>query len=233
MVLIDRVLKLFSKKEKLSEIEKQIKLLKKNDISNYIIENDRIIITGNISLNVSEIDDKDLFKNITINGILDLGWLLSCDKDFLSGTIINGHLFLHALREIDKDFLQNTTINGNLDLSSIKYCHKDFLKNKVIIGCIDLYLIDSFDKLFLVETVTSNIYISPINQSYKDFLKSNIKKLSEGFNKDFNVLYLDGKISRVYSFYEKDNYVVYKTNNGTIHQRNTITDNGEIISKFY
>ena len=61
-------------------MENQIKLLKKYNIKNYTIENDKI----------------------TINYNLDLSSLTIVDKDFLKGTTIIGDLYLNKLTSIDK-----------------------------------------------------------------------------------------------------------------------------------
>ena len=195
----------------MEELNKQIELLKQYHISNYIIENNQIIINGDIRLKYHKIIERDFLKNVIINGYLCLDSLKDYHKDFLSGTIINGDLFLTSLTECHKDFLFNTTINGDLYLNYLKKIDTDFLKNAIITG----YLV-----------------LSSLKEEERDILRSNVKKIPEGYNKEMNIIYSDGKISRVYSYYEKDNYIVYKTNNGTIHQRNIPTETG-IISKFY
>ena len=90
-------------------MKKQIELLKKHNIKNYTIENNKI----------------------TINGYLDLYSLTSCDKDFLKNTTINGYLDLDSLTSCDKDFLKNTAIDGGLGLNSLTSCDKVILKSNV------------------------------------------------------------------------------------------------------
>ena len=56
-------------------MKNQIKLLKQYGVTNYCVENGKIII----------------------NGYLDLSSLTNVDKDFLKGTTINGYLDLSSL----------------------------------------------------------------------------------------------------------------------------------------
>ena len=80
--------------------ENQIKLLKKYNIDNYVVDDDKI----------------------TINGSLDLSSLTSVDKEFLKDTTtINGNLYLSLLTSVDKEFLKDTTINGHLYLVKVTY----------------------------------------------------------------------------------------------------------------
>ena len=91
------------------ELNKKIALLKKYNVSDYTVADDKI----------------------TINGSLYLDSLTSADKDFLKGTTINGYLYLSSLTSADKDFLKGTTINGSLDLSSLTSADNDFLHKNV------------------------------------------------------------------------------------------------------
>ena len=230
MFIIGRFLK--SLKDKI-ELNKQIKLLKKYNISNYVIENGRIVVNEGVDLRYLKECDKDLLNNVTINGYLDLTSLKICYGGFIKNTIINGNLRLDSLRYLDGFYLENTIINGDLYLSFLGDYSKNSLKNTIINGYLFLIYVTKFKKKFLKNTVVNGgLVLSSLKQYERDILNSNVKKLKEGFNKDFNVLYIDSKISRGYSYYEKDNWVVYKTNDGTIHQRNIIKDN-RIISKFY
>ena len=174
----------------MEELNKQIELLKKYNISDYTIENSQIIINGDLFLPNIKQCDKDFLKNTVINGYLYLRSLKSCHKDFLSNTTINGNLYLNSLKECDKDFLSSTIINGSLNLNSLTKYDKDFLKNTII---------------------KYELAVYSLNIIERNILRSNVKQIEEGFNKDFNVIYVEGKISRVYSYYKKDNWVVYKT----------------------
>ena len=65
--------------------EVQIELLKKYNITNYVVDDDKI----------------------TINGYLWLSSLTSVDKEFLKDTTINGYLYLYSLTSVDKEFLKD------------------------------------------------------------------------------------------------------------------------------
>ena len=112
-------------------MKKQIKLLEKYGITNYIIENNKLIINGSLDLRSLTSVDKDFLKETTINGSLDLQSLTSVDKDFLKETTINGYLYLHSLTSVDKDFLKETTINGSLDLRSLTSVDKNMVQANV------------------------------------------------------------------------------------------------------
>jgi hypothetical protein len=95
-------------------MEEQIKLLKKYRITDYVIENGKLII--NKSINLSNL------KTIEVN--------------FLNGVIVKGALFLNSLTIAPEGFLKNTIVNGGLDLRSLTTAPKWFLENNVINGWI-------------------------------------------------------------------------------------------------
>jgi len=68
----------------MTELKKQIKLLKKYNIT----------INGSLDLRSLTSVDKDFLKGTTINGSLDLRSLKSADKDFLRGVLYNISRFL-------------------------------------------------------------------------------------------------------------------------------------------
>ena len=68
---------------KKTELEKQVKLLKKYKVTSYTIEDDKITINGSLYLRNLTSCDKDFLKDTTINGSLDLDSLTSCDKTIL------------------------------------------------------------------------------------------------------------------------------------------------------
>ena len=74
------------------ELTKQIELLKKYRVSDYIVENDLITINDSLDLSSLTSADKDFLKGTTINSYLDLRSLTSADKDFLKGNV-------HQLKE--------------------------------------------------------------------------------------------------------------------------------------
>jgi hypothetical protein len=163
-----------------TELEKQIKLLKKYGITNYTITDNIITVNGNLYLELlTSIEDKDFLSNVVINGNLYLRSLTSVPKDFLSNVVINGYLDLDSLTSIeDKDFLNNTVINGNLYLRSLTSIpHSHFLSNTVING--SLYL-DSLtkvpDKDFLNNTVINgSLVLSSLTIiEDKDFLSNTV-----------------------------------------------------------
>ena len=93
------------------EIQKQLTLLKKHNITNYIIENEKI----------------------TINGSLDLSRLTTADKEFLQGTTINGYLYLSRLTTADKEILKNNVNQLTKGYNKEKqYCFFDGILSKVI-----------------------------------------------------------------------------------------------------
>jgi hypothetical protein len=186
-----------------TELEKQIELLKKYNITNYTIINDIININGTLYLNslkkvphkdflsntvingsiylrsLTEIPYKDFLSNTVIGGSLDLRLLTSIpDKDFLSNTVINGNLYLSSLTSIpDKDFLCNTVINGYLYLYSLTKVPEGFLSNTVINGSLDLRSLTSIpDKDFLSNTVINGYLVlcSLTSIEDKDFLNNTV-----------------------------------------------------------
>ena len=68
-------------------MKKQLELLKKYGVTNYTIENEKIVINGNLYLSSLTSCDKEFLTNTTINGSLDLSSLTSCDKNILNKNI--------------------------------------------------------------------------------------------------------------------------------------------------
>jgi protein tyrosine/serine phosphatase len=235
-------------------MKKQIELLKKYNVTNYKIEDNKIIINGSLNLSSLTSVDKDFLKNTTINGSLNLYSLTSVDKDFLKNTTINGSLDLHSLASVDKDFLKNTTINGNLYLNSLTSVDKDFLKNTTINGSLYLYSLKSVDKDFLKNTtINGYLYLNSLTSVDKDFLKNttingslnlysltsvdkemlekNVKKLQEGYNEEKGYCFFDGILSKVLSVKKTRGYTIYTTPFGFITQKKNKTAHGETIKK--
>jgi hypothetical protein len=186
-----------------TELEKQIKLLKKYNITNYTIINDIININGYLDLRLlTSVPDKDFLSNTVINGSLDLLSLTEIsNRDFLSNTVINGYLnlesltkvlegflsnavingsiYLRSLTEIPyKDFISNTVIGGSIYLGSLTSIpHKDFLNNTVINGNLDLRSLTSIpDKDFLSNTVINGSLDLRLLKTvpHKDFLNNTV-----------------------------------------------------------
>ena len=196
-------------------IKTQIELLEKYNVekynvTNYTVENDKITINGDLYLGSLKECDKDFLKNTTINGGLYLGSLKECDKDFLKNTTINGGLYLYSLKAVDKDFLKNTTINGDLYLDSLKECDKDFLKDI---------------------TINGNLYLSSLKAVDREILNSNVKKLTEGYNKEKGYCFFDNILSKVLSVKTTKGYTIYTTPFGFIAQKNNKTAHGKSVRK--
>ena len=195
-----------------NELQKQIELLEKYNVTNYIVENNKITINGSLNLDSITKCDKDFLKNTTINGGLYLKSLKECDKDFLKNATINGLLDLDSIKECDKDFLKSATINGNLYLTSLTECDKDFLKNTTIKinGSLDIYSLKECDK---------------------DILRSNVKQLKEGYNKEKGYCFFDNILSKVLSVKETKGYTIYTTPFGFITQKDNKTAHGKTVKK--
>jgi hypothetical protein len=192
-----------------NELNRQIELLKKYNISNYTTsEENTITINGSLYLISLTSCDKDFLKSTTINGSLYLISLTSCDKDFLKGTTINGYLDLRSLTSCDKDFLKSTTINGSLDLRSLTSCDKDFLKSTTINGYLDLRSLTSCDKAIL---------------------NKNIKQLKIGYNKKLNYCFFDGILSKVKSIKEYKTYTIYTIAFGFVVKKRKYTAHGKTV----
>ena len=67
--------------------EAQIELLKKYNITNYVVDDDKITINGNLYLSSLTSVDKEFLKDTTISGGLDLSSLTSADKEFLKDNV--------------------------------------------------------------------------------------------------------------------------------------------------
>jgi hypothetical protein len=180
-----------------TELEKQIELLKKYNITNYTITDNIITVNGSVYLSSLtsvpnkdflnntvingylnlQISDRDFLKNTVINGSVYLDSLTSIPKDFLNNTVINGTLYLSLLTSVPKDFLSNVVINGNLYLRSLTSIPKDFLNNTVINGILDLSSLTSIPyKHFLSNTVINGtLYLSSLTSvPYKHFLSNTV-----------------------------------------------------------
>ena len=193
-----------------AELKKQIELLKKYRVSNYMVENDKI----------------------TINGYLDLSSLTSADKDFLKGTTINGSLYLRSLTSVDKDFLKGTTINGYLDLRSLTSADKDFLKGTTINGSLDLSSLTSADKDFLKgTTINGSLYLRSLTSADSRMLDNNVSQLKRGFYQERNCCYFDGILTKVLSVKETNGYTIYTTNLGFIAEKGNYTAHGTSVKK--
>lgn len=215
---------------KTNNIEFQLNLLKEYGITdlNYIIENDKLVINGNLSLNSLTSCHTDFLKNTTINGGLYLNSLTSYHKDFLKYTTINGGLSLDSLTSCHKDFLKYSIINGALDLSSLISCDKDFLKNTIINGYLSLSSLTSCHKDFLKYTVINgSFYLDSLTETDKCLLRSNVKRLQIGYNKELSYCYFDDILRKVFNVKQikinDEEYTIYVTPFDLILQKDSFT----------
>jgi hypothetical protein len=153
-------------------IKKQIKLFKKYGITNYTIENDKIIINDNLDLSYFTEIHKDLFKGLTINGSLNLYSLKEVHKDLFKGLIINGYLDLSSLKEAHKDLFRGLTINGSLYLDSLTTAHKDLFRGLTINGSLYLGSLTTAHKdLFKGLTLNGYLNLCSLKTAHKDLFK--------------------------------------------------------------
>jgi hypothetical protein len=171
-------------------IKKQIKLFEEYGITNYVIENDKIVINGNLNLESLTEVHKDLFRGLTINGWLNLYSLKDAHKDLFKGLTINGDLNLNSLKDAHKDLFKGLTINGSLYLQSLKEAHEDLFKGL---------------------TTNSWIYFNPLTIKQRKFLMKNVTPLKIGYNKERCYCYFDGILSKVLSVTTKLGYTIYTT----------------------
>ena len=94
------------------EINKQIKLLKKYGVNDYVIENGRIVINGSLWLNSLTTAPENFLEGATINGSLYLRSLTTVPENFLNGATINGWLWLDSLTIVPENFLSKTIVDG-------------------------------------------------------------------------------------------------------------------------
>ena len=213
-------------------MKKQIELLKKYEVKNYTIENNKITINGSLYLRSLTTADKDFLKGTTINGSLYFSSLTTADKDFLKGTAINGYLDLRSLTTADKDFLKGATINGSLDLRSLTTADKDFLKGATINGSLDLRSLTTADKDFLKgTTINGYLYFSSLTTADKDFLKVNVKQLKRGYNKKDNYCFFDNILSKILSVTTKKGYTIYTTPFEFVAQKGKYTSHGKTVKR--
>ena len=116
------------------EINKQIKLLKKYGVNDYVIENGRIVINGSLWLNSLTTAPENFLEGATINGSLYLRSLTTVPENFLEGTTISGGLRLNSLTTAPENFLEGTTISGGLRLNSLTTVPENFLSNTIVDG---------------------------------------------------------------------------------------------------
>jgi len=190
--------------------ENQIKLLKKYNIDNYVVDDDKITINGDLYLSSLTSVDKEFLKDTTINGNLYLSSLTSADKEFLKDTTINGGLDLNSLTSVDKEFLKDTTINGGLYLNSLTSADKEFLKDT---------------------TISGGLYLNSLTSADNEFLKDNVNQLKEGYNKEKGYCYFDGELSKVLSVKKTRGYTIYNTPFGYIAGKDDKTAHGKTIKK--
>ena len=116
------------------EINKQIKLLKKYGVNDYVIENGRIVINGSPWLNSLTTAPENFLSKTTINEGLWLNSLTTVPENFLEGATISGGLSLDSLTTVSGNFLFKTTINGSLWLDSLTTVPENFLSNTIVEG---------------------------------------------------------------------------------------------------
>jgi hypothetical protein len=194
----------------MKNLEKQIKLLEKYEVTNYTIENGVITINGSLSLSSLTTADKEFLKGTTINGYLYLSSLTTVHKEFLKGTTINGYLSLNSLTTVHKEFLKGTTINGSLYLNSLTTVHKDFLKGTTINGYLDL---------------------SSLTDAKKEIVRANVRKLEVGYNSEQNYCYFDGTLSKVISVHKKGEYTIYQSPFEYVVQKGDWTAHGKTVKQ--
>jgi hypothetical protein len=137
-------------------MEEQIKLLKKYKITNYVIENGKLIINQNVDLSSLKTIEANFLKEIIINGWLNLSSLTTVSEKFLQNTTVNGGLYLWSLTTAPEKFLQNTTLNGWLNLSSLTTVTEGFLENTTVNSWLDLNSLNNFPEGFLENTKVKN-----------------------------------------------------------------------------
>ncbi len=156
----------------MTELQKQIKLLKKYGVTNYTVENSHITINESLDLRSLTSADKDFLKGTTLNESLDLRSLTSADKDFLKGTTLNGWLDLGSLTSVPPNFLKGTTINWGLDLWSLTSVPADFLKGTTLNGWLYLWSLTSVPADFLKGTTLNGwLDLRSLTSVPADFLK--------------------------------------------------------------
>jgi len=216
-------------------MKKQLELLKKYNVTNYTIENEKITINGSLDLgSLTSIPDSQFLSNTTINGSLDLRSLTSIpDSLFLSNTTINGSLYLESLTSIpDSQFLSNTTINGYLYLESLTSIpDSQFLSNTTINGSLDLRSLTSIpDSQFLSNTtINGSLDLRSLTSRDKDLCRKNVQQLNEGYNEKLKYCFFDGILSKVESVHKRKEYTIYKTKFGFISQKDKFTAHGKTI----
>jgi hypothetical protein len=119
-------------------------------------------------------------------------------------------LDLKSLTTVPEKFLQNTTVNGGLDLSLLTTVPEKFLQNT---------------------TLNGGLYLRSLNESDAEIIRSNVKQLEEGYNKERGYCYFDGELSRVLSVKKTKGYTIYTTPFGYIAQKENKTAHGKTVKK--
>lgn len=167
-----------------NNLKKQLLLLEKYNIKNFVLKDNTIRFgdTGYLNLEKLHKINKDFLKGMIVNSCIDLSGLKNIHKDFFKGTTINGSVGLGNLEYVDKDFLKETTIKGDLYLQKLKYAHKDFLKQTILKG--DLYLqnLESIDDDFLKQNNFSGC-ICVYSLEIQDKMLKNIKNSKKTIKK--------------------------------------------------
>ena len=114
------------------EINKQIELLEKYGVNNYVIENGRIVINQSINLNSLKTVDKGFLNGAIINGWFWFDSLTTAPENFLFKTTIKGWLSLDSLTTVPENFLEGATINESLYLRSLTTAPKSFLSRTIV-----------------------------------------------------------------------------------------------------
>lgn len=106
-----------------------IEFLKKHNIKNYEIIDDKLVIKNDILIENLESIPNGILNNCIINGHIILDDLKVSPKDFLNNSIIKYNIKLNQLRTISSNCFNNCTIYGFLDLYRVEYLPKGFKPN--------------------------------------------------------------------------------------------------------
>jgi hypothetical protein len=144
-------------------MEEQIKLLKKYNITDYVVENGKLVITQEVDLFHLKTIEENFLKGVYINEWLDLRSLTTVPEGFLQNAVVNGGLYLNSLTTAPKGFLQNAVVNKWLYLNSLTISPKWFLESTVINGWLYLGLkrITSYKEI--IEGSESDFNILPLH----------------------------------------------------------------------
>jgi hypothetical protein len=93
--------------------KKQLDFLRGKNIKAEVFDG-KVLINGNVEFYETKIE-RGVFKNLYIEGNLEMRFLTNAPSDFLENSIITGRVLFNRLSKPPKNFLKNTVIlNGGM-----------------------------------------------------------------------------------------------------------------------